>query len=202
MNVYVESNFVLELALLQEQAASCETLLGLSASDQVNLIVPAYSLAEPYETLTRRRKDRIQVKRTVDVELRQLARTDTYTERLSRFDDITALLISSADEEQRRLEDVLLRIAGVADVIALDSDTIVEAMRRQKENDFSAQDAIVYTSVVNDLRTRPTEHGSCFLNRNSKDFDDQNVVEELANWDCTLFPRFDSGLDFVRSRLD
>lgn len=66
---------MLELALLQEQAASCETLLGLSASRQVDLIVPAFSLAEPYETLTRRRRDRLQVKRTVDVELRQLARS-------------------------------------------------------------------------------------------------------------------------------
>lgn len=193
---------MLELALLQEQAASCETLLGLSASRQVDLVVPAYSLAEPYETLTRRRKDRLQVKRTVDVELRQLARTDTYAERLSRFDDITALLIGSADEEQRRLEDVLSRIMEVADVIPLESDTLAESLRYQKEYDFSPQDAIVYTSVVADLRSRPAKRGSCFLNRNSKDFDDQNVVDDLANWDCRLFPRFDSGLNFVRSRLE
>ena len=193
---------MLELALLQEQASSCETLLDLSANRQVDLIVPAYSLAEPYETLTRRRKDRLQVKRTVDAQLHQLARTDTYAERLSRFDDITALLIGSADEEHRRLEDVVSKIMEVADVIPLDSDTIAESLRCQKEYDFSPQDAIVYTSVVADLKVRPSEHGSCFLNRNSKDFDDQNVVDDLANWGCRLLPRFDSGLDFVRSRLD
>ena len=30
MNVYVESNFVLELALLQEQSGSCEEILSLA----------------------------------------------------------------------------------------------------------------------------------------------------------------------------
>ena len=51
MNVYVESNFVLELALLQEQFASCEKMLGLCRSGDIPLVIPAYSLAEPYETL-------------------------------------------------------------------------------------------------------------------------------------------------------
>ncbi len=165
MNVYVESNFVLELALLQEQAASCEALLSLGASRQVVLVVPAYSLAEPYETLTRRRKDRLQVKQTVEIQLHQLARSKTYAERLSRFDDITALLISSADEEQGRLEDVLSKLVQVADVIPLGSDIVAESMRCQKAYDFSPQDAIVYASVVADLRVRPAGSRSCFLNR-------------------------------------
>ena len=56
MNVYIESNFVLELALLQEQSSSCEEILGLCESRGVRFVVPAYSLAEPYETLTRRQK--------------------------------------------------------------------------------------------------------------------------------------------------
>ena len=56
MNVYVESNFVLELALLQEQHASCEALLRLCEEGGIQLVIPAYSLAEPYETLTRRHR--------------------------------------------------------------------------------------------------------------------------------------------------
>ena len=52
MNVYVESNFVLELALLQEQSASGEAILRLGEEHRVHLVVPAYALVEPYETLT------------------------------------------------------------------------------------------------------------------------------------------------------
>ena len=50
MNVYVESNFVLELAFLQEQCSSCEKILSLCEARRIQLLIPAYSLAEPYET--------------------------------------------------------------------------------------------------------------------------------------------------------
>jgi len=41
----------------------------------------------------------------------------------------------------------------------------------------------------------------CFLNRDARDFEDQNVVDELANWGCKLLTNFDQGLDFVRSQV-
>ena len=56
MNVYVESNFVLELAFLQEQFASCEEIL--SEAHRIQLLIPTYSLAEPYEALTTQQKRR------------------------------------------------------------------------------------------------------------------------------------------------
>jgi hypothetical protein len=62
VNVYVESNFVLELALLQEQQASCEELLLLCEGRRIQLVIPACSLAEPYETLTRRHRQRKRMK--------------------------------------------------------------------------------------------------------------------------------------------
>ena len=46
MNVYVESNFVLELALRQAQSESCLALVDYAAKGRIILIVPAYSLAE------------------------------------------------------------------------------------------------------------------------------------------------------------
>jgi len=72
VNVYVESNFVLELALRQEQSASCEKLLDLCEGGRVTLVVPAYSLAEPYETLIRRRSQRRQIKHDLDLVLPSL----------------------------------------------------------------------------------------------------------------------------------
>jgi hypothetical protein len=58
VNISVESNFVLELALLQEQHASCEDILRLSEAGNAQLIIPAYSLVEPYETPIRRHRQR------------------------------------------------------------------------------------------------------------------------------------------------
>jgi len=47
MIVYVESNFVLELALLQKEQQSCEDILSLCEVGNVRLILPAMCLTEP-----------------------------------------------------------------------------------------------------------------------------------------------------------
>ena len=53
MNIYVETNFVLELVFEQEQHASCEQILALCESGRSRLLIPTYCLAEPNEKLTR-----------------------------------------------------------------------------------------------------------------------------------------------------
>jgi hypothetical protein len=54
MRLYVESNFVLELAFEQERHGICEQVLGYVEDGSLGLVLPAYCLAEPYETLGRR----------------------------------------------------------------------------------------------------------------------------------------------------
>ena len=201
MNVYIESNFVLELALLQEQSRSCEELLSLCRQRDISLAIPAYSLAEPYETLVRRRKQRQQIKRELDAELNQISRTATYADRLHRFGELTALLVGSADEDAKRLEEVLTAIVDVADVVPLEAQVLTESIRYQQIHDFSPQDAIVHVSIILNLRQSNPGSASCFLNRNSKDFDDQNIADELQRHQCKLLPKFDSGLNFVRSKM-
>ena len=148
MNIYLESNFVLELALLQEQSASCERILSLGEAGRVRLAVPAYSLAEPYETLARRQRKRKKMKEALDGELRQLSRSAAYEDRLGRFRDLTDLLISSADEEDRRLEEVRSRLIETADLIPLEASVLAAAARYQRKHDFSPQDALVYSAVL------------------------------------------------------
>lgn len=200
MNVYVESNFVLELALLQEQHASCEELMRLCARDHIQLVIPAYSLAEPYETLTRRHRQRKRMKAELDEELRQLARTATYARRLSGFQQLTTLLIDSADEEEKRLEGVRTRLLQVAEVIPLEVSILTTATQYQRLHGLTPQDALVYATVLWHL-TQHQVPQSCFLNKNSKDFDDPDLVAELDRYNCKLLPQFDTGYQFVLSRL-
>ena len=199
MNVYLESNFVLELAFLQEQSASCERILSLGEAGHVRLAVPAYSLAEPYETLVRRQRQRKRTKEALDRELGQIARSAAYEDRLGRFRDLTALLINSADEEARRLEEVRSRLIETADTIPLEASVLAAAAQYQRKHDFSPQDALVYSAVLAHLE-RDYARPSCFLNKD-KDFDDQDVLEELGGYNCKLFPRFDSGCRYILDSL-
>lgn len=51
MNIYVETNFVLELTFEQEQHSSCEKIFQLCGTELATLILPAYCLAELSEKL-------------------------------------------------------------------------------------------------------------------------------------------------------
>jgi hypothetical protein len=57
----------------------------------------------------------------------------------------------------------------------------------------------VLASVLRDARLGLTP--SCFLNRNTKDFDDPAIVAELARRQCKLIGHFDHGLGYIRSML-
>ena len=200
MNVYVESNFVLELALVQEQSTSCEDILGLCEENRVQLVIPAYSLAEPYETLTRRHKQRLSMEKDLNNEFRQIARTAPLSKRLREFKELTGLLASVGQEEIQRLESVRSRLIEAAEIIPLGTSVLAASTQIERAHGLSSQDALVYSSVVSHLK-RLRQPESCFLNRNSKDFSDQNIVDELADYNCKLLFQFDTGYSFIRAAL-
>ena len=195
MNIYVETNFVLELALEQDQRGSCEQILSLCEEGKAQLIIPAYSFAEPSETLTRRHMKRKRMKKDLDQELQKLARTELYRSRLSDLQSLTTLLIDSADDEAKRFDATRSRLLKISEIIPLTAQVLGEVTRNQKIHDLSPQDALVYTSILQHLKQGVSAQG-CFLNKD-RDFNDPDIVEELSTYNCKLLPRFDSGYQFI-----
>lgn len=195
MNVYVESNFVVELALLQEQRNICERILEVCGNDGVQLVIPAYCLAEPYEAMTRRRKRRTKMKQELDAEFGQIARTETRVDRLRGFRDITELLTASIEEEEKQLDAVCSRLSETAEVIPLDDNILASSRECRSEHDFSPQDSVVYASVLAHVGLNPGTR-SCFLDKD-RDFQDRHVVEELAGYRCELLRDFGAGYGFI-----
>lgn len=200
MNVYVETNFVFELVFEQEQYTSCERILSVCEKKRARLIVPAYCLAEPHEKLTRQARERRELQQRLNAELRQLARTTPRATRIDSIQDIASLLIQSNEEEKQRFIYYRNRLTDIAEIIPLTLEVLREAAIYESLYDLTPQDAIVYTSVITHLR-RDAPSMSCFLNRNSKDFDNPDIVDELNKNDCTMIPRFDQGYSFIESRL-
>lgn len=197
MKVYAESNFVLEQALLQEQHESCAEILQLCESGALRLAIPAFSLVEPYWTLTKNHRRRKEIKTKLDMEIQQISRTAAYSAQWGGLGSLAALLVDSANDEITGLEQVRDRLLRSAEIISLDKHVLEAAAHFQREHDLSAQDAVVYASVHSDLdRSAPAD--SCFLNRNSRDFDDPDIVSALAQKNCKLFPRFDSAHRYIR----
>jgi hypothetical protein len=199
VNVYVETNFVFELAFQQEQLPSCEKILGICQQGGANLFLPAYSLVEPHDKLARQKASRSDLQLKLDQELKQLVRTAQYTSRINNIQDIQRLIIQSNEEEWDRFVECRRRLLEIAHVIPLTKQILEEAADCEKILDLKPPDALIYASVIAHLRdSSPTV--ACFLNRNSKDFDNPDIVENLRQRNCKLIARFDDGHAFIQSR--
>ena len=107
MNVYVESNFVLEHALEQEDYDSCAQIIGLAANHRITLILPAFSLAEPHQAISGKAKARARLREDLRIHLSELGRSRQCREIPASFDALAAALIASAQfdrEGVRRTE--------------------------------------------------------------------------------------------------
>lgn len=201
MNVYVESNFVLELAFRQEQYSSCDQILILCEQNIINLILPAYSLVEPYETLHRRQKNRRKIKQELDSELIQIARSDFFASESGDLSRLSEFLTHSADEDVRNFEHVQSRLLNAADLIPLDTKVLENVSQYQEDYNFSDQDAVVFSSVLVHLEPASNQQ-SFFLNRNSKDFGDVDVLARLSDLNCELVTRFEEGYQLILNSLN
>ena len=200
MIAYVESNFVLEVAFAQEESESCDSIIELAESRDIELFIPAIKVSEPYEVILRRSRNRVELNRQLAVELGQLSRSRPYSQIVERFQEIASLLLTSGDDEKLRLDATLSRILGCAEVIPIDGETLRSAIQYRSSLDLSPQDSQVYAAVVSHLSFAPAG-AKCFLNRNSKDFLIPDIESELAAFQCVMFPRFDEGVEYIRNSL-
>ena len=200
MIVYVETNFILEMAFLQEEYESCEEILSHAREHKINLVIPAFSIGEPYETWVRRRSKRSDIQSQLAREMREITRSASYRGIGSQSNEYASLLVRSVDEDKRRLDDTLLAVLEASELIPIDLDTVKSAIEYQINQNLSPQDSIVYASVMGHLRSSAAGP-KCFLNRNSKDFLNPDIQDELKNCGCRLITRFADGLGFINSNL-
>jgi hypothetical protein len=200
VKVYVESNFILEYALLQEQHVACERLISYSEAGRITLAMPAFALAEPYQTIGYRTQQRRILAESIANQFRQLSRSQNLADEVETFRDVTGFLVRSGEFELRALRATLQRLIGIAWLIPLDAPALARSWQIENEQSLVAPDAIILGSVLHDLETTmPPE--SIFLNRNIKDFDDPDIVALLLRKNCRLIPSFVDGLAFTENRL-
>src|SRR5262245_58559332 len=120
MIVYVETNFVLELTLLQSEHRDCSTLLDMAAANEFTLAIPAYCLGEPHGTLVARGKRRKDVHDDLQNVIEELSRSEPYGELRNTARAVQDALSVSSAAERQRLDAVLGQIIAVATVIPLD----------------------------------------------------------------------------------
>ena len=201
MIVYVESNFVLELGLRQEEHEACNQILRYAEADTTDLVVPAYSLAEPYETWHRRASDREEARDRLDSQLTQLSRSESYADVIEGSTHITALLTRSIDEDKKRIDDVCRRLLTSGTVAPLDAAVVRRALELQATRDLAPQDAVVYASILFHLEESAPDGRKMFVTRDADDFLTPEIRHDLAEFDAHLILSFTDAMGYLEANL-
>lgn len=195
MIVYAESNFLLELAYLQEEHEFCEQILGLAAQGRIQLRIPAFSVVEAEISLARRTGERQRFSQALTRQIRELSRSKPHSSLPAQSNVLFAALVGSGKDERRRLDEVFNRLTALGTIIPVTSLVVLRARMDESQFELSSQDAIIHASVLLDAQQAPGI--KCFVNRNSRDFGDPEIEAGLARADCKLLVSFRDGFGYA-----
>jgi len=200
VRVYVETNFVLEMVLEQEDRAACESILRLAELDAIKLALPAFSLAEAASNLARRHDwRRLSAEDKTSREILQLRRSAAFGDETKAVEDsIHKLFARSVQYERESLKRVSARLLAVATVLPL-SDRAIRQWRTSPFGDLEVPDAMVLYSILADESLGQEE--ACFLSRDPAAFDDPDIRRDLRDRRCKFFKSFDHGRRYVESQV-
>lgn len=201
MIVYVESNFILELAYLQEDHENCGRILKLAEAGKIQLILPAFAIAEPFSAWVGRKRRREHLHSELTQELRELGRSEPYAGSREEFQDVTKALLVSGEEEKLRLDAAIAQILKESELIPIEADVIRSAIEIQTRNRLSPQDSIIYASVLSHVANVSKEEPKCFITKNSRDFSNPDIVQELSALGCELGTNFGEGYGLILKHL-
>lgn len=228
MIVYVETNFILELALEQDQHQAVDKILELVQSGKIELALPGFSISESLSTVRRKRIDRDRFYVSLEGLLDELKRSAQYQQLVIDLDPVRALLQDVLRTEKDRLLSVLERILKVGRVLELEVSSFSQALTYKDRLTTSTEDSIVYSLIITDLRRRPENEDKFFLSRDGEAFGKgedgeesvyhqrnekekeavakksiyyQRIKEELKLYKCTFINNFEHGLSAIEARL-
>ncbi|HZU78087.1 MAG TPA: hypothetical protein VFA70_15070 [Dehalococcoidia bacterium] len=189
MNLYVESGFVLTLALRQDDPAPAERLLELARQRFLTLKIPAFSLSEPFATIRSRGNSRNRLIEELRREIRELGRT-RHAQLAHALDQYTDRMANVLQEQADALDAIVLDLARTCEILALSSDVVAAAAEYKSRLTLRLPDAIVLASVIHDLTRAPGADESLFISQNSRDFAQAAIQDELRRLNCSYLADF------------
>jgi predicted nucleic acid-binding protein len=197
--VYVESNFVLAIALGQEDAEPATTILEMAERGEVELVFPAPALSEPFSTVVQRGRERRRLRTSLNAQIRELERSQPHQHVVSMLRPITVALTDLERRETDLLEQTTRRLLAVGGSVGIDLPVFDQALTYQSRYGLSPLDALIYASVVSDLARRPPVQEKCFISKNRNDFGDPGIIAELQSYRCVYADSFASARTIIEN---
>jgi predicted nucleic acid-binding protein len=198
--VYVETNFLLELAYLQERSDSCREILDLAKSRAIALAVPAFSAAEARATWQRRVAERRDFQNSLQKQVREISRSQPLRGLADQSHDVIRAFVADFQESRNRLESTIEEIQQVGTVIELTGEMISLAEHYEFAFSLSPQDALVLASVRSHAKNHPGS--KCFVTQDVKGFSNPYIYDNLSSIGCKVLTNFKDALAYVKARSE
>lgn len=199
MIVYVETNFLIELAYLQERCDSCELILDFAKAWAITLALPAFSAAEARFTLQRRAAERRTVQDSLRKHIREISRSEPYRGLSAQSTDVITALVAGEQEARHRLEAAVQAIEVHGITIPLTGDVLRMARWHELNLSLSLQDALVLASVTS--HAEKSDDRKCFISQDFRAFDSPAVSEELSGVGCKFVSNFTDAVGYIKNAL-
>ena len=202
MRVFAETNFLLTLAFDQRGAEHVARLLAEAEAGRIDLLLPAFSVAEAYRTLRDRQKRSEALRRDLDRRTAKLLESRGF--RAESAADLRRLQRSLTKQSLRQaaaLRRLVERLED-RDLIPLTAEVVIAGRRLEMATGLDPLDATVLASV--ESVTGPPanlpdhdggdagENRDLFVTTNASDFDRPAIRERLAARGVDLLTGFGS----------
>ncbi len=197
MNVYVESGFILTLALQQDDYRAARRILTLAQQRRITLKIPTFSVSEPIATVQYRANNRHRLIEELRKEIRELGRTEPHE---SMADELGQYLTQLAEVRQIQLdaiEALVLELSRSCELLQLDAGVLARAVSYKTAYDLQLQDAIILASVILDLERAQRPDDALFISQNVKDFGVPAIYHALERLRCKYLSDFTNAVRFI-----
>jgi predicted nucleic acid-binding protein len=164
MKVYVETNWLLDLALEQERIKASSFVAELAKDNKIRLYLPEISLVEADQKIVRRRLQREILIENLRQEGRELVRIrDTrYQAQAAAIDHDIFQLRDISDFEREHFNAIVRDISRFLTWLHLDNDSLQKSFDFENNYELSRLDALIYAVIRADA-TSDLASDKCFI---------------------------------------
>lgn len=196
MNVYVESGFIMTLALRQDDHQAARQIVQLAQANQIILKIPAFSFSEPLATVQYRANNRNRLVEELRKETRELGRTQSHQVMARELDQYIIQMTRIVQLHLDAIEAVVLELSRTATLLQLDPTVLARAASYKQTADLRLQDAIVLASILLDREHHQAQDPALFISQD-KDFQVPPVQDLLRLAGCRHIPDFTNAVRFI-----
>lgn len=202
MNVYVESGFVVTLALRQDDYHAAEQVLQFARQRRISLKIPTFSLSEPFATVENRANARHRLIEELRKEIRDLGRTQPHERMARELGQYTSQMGQVLQANLDGLESTVLELSRTCDLLQLDATVLARASSYKASLNLGLQDAIILAAIILDLERAQPQGEALFISQNVKDFEVPAIQDELKRYQCKYLADFANAVRFIAQRSE